>query len=236
MSDHFCLHCGGPIKLYSMELAGRIIHMPPAKYCIKDACVAVAEAERAKEFHVHVPSNTDGCPELFKDTDPNRLPPVLSALALTWHPEAQKKSLLIHGVTRKGKTRCMWYIRNRLKGAGVNMKVMSMFELEADMAAAWGKDRWDKTMHGLMEAEVLGLDDLGKEKMTERMASVLFAIIDQRAQHKRPTVITTNHTGVSLAERFHDKEVGNALLARLKDKDLFNVVGVAPGNDTPEML
>jgi hypothetical protein len=41
---------------------------------------------------------------------------------------------------------------------------------------------------------------------------------------------------VSLAERFHDKEVGNALLARLKDKDLFNVVGVAPGNDTPEML
>jgi DNA replication protein DnaC len=219
-----------------MEVAGRVIHLSPAKYCSKDACVAIAEAERAKEFHVHMPSNTDGCPELFKDTDPKRLPPVLAALATTWHPETQKKSLLIHGVTRKGKTRCMWFIRNRLKGLGISMKVMTMFELEADMAAAWGKERWDQAMKALIEAEVLGLDDLGKEKMTERMASVLFAIIDQRAQHKRATVITTNHTGASLAERFHDKEVGNALLARIKDKDLFSVVGVAPGAETPEML
>jgi DNA replication protein DnaC len=71
---------------------------------------------------------------------------------------------------------------------------------------------------------VLFLDDLGKEKMTDRMASVLFALIDQRTQKKLPTIITTNLTGDTLLERFHDKEIGAAFVARLKDPDLFNRV------------
>jgi DNA replication protein DnaC len=71
---------------------------------------------------------------------------------------------------------------------------------------------------------LLFLDDMGKEKMTDRMASCLFALIDQRTMHKRPTIITTNLTGDTLMERFHDKETGAAFVARLKDSDLFERV------------
>jgi len=67
---------------------------------------------------------------------------------------------------------------------------------------------------------------LGKEKMTDRMASVLFALIDQRTQNKRSTIITTNLTGDQLLERFHDKETGNAFVARLKDDNLFERAGI----------
>jgi DNA replication protein DnaC len=67
----------------------------------------------------------------------------------------------------------------------------------------------------------------GEEKMTDRMARVLFALIDERTMSQKPTVITTNLTGETLLGRFHDKEVGVALVARLKDKDLFEVISAS---------
>lgn len=232
-----CVNCGSMIEPKYLEIAGNVIRLAPAEFCKDDACVLAAEAVRAKEEGIKPsPSNTDGCPELFKNTEPAKLPEVLRNVALHWDPAITKKSLIIHGATRKGKTRCMWYVRNRLKGMKRFVRVLTMFELEAELVSAWGKDRWDRVMRELVECDVLGLDDLGKEKMTDRMASVLFALIDQRTQACRPTIITTNHTGQSLLDRFPDKEIGAAFVARLKDRDLFASVAVAPGAETPEMI
>jgi hypothetical protein len=44
--------------------------------------------------------------------------------------------------------------------------------------------------------------------------------------HQRSTIITTNLTSDLLLERFHDKETGSAFVARLRDNDLFERVGV----------
>lgn len=234
-----CRSCGKEMKPVSFTgPGGKLLTFPPAAYCAADACVAAADAARALETPVKIRQFTDGCPELFKDTDPHRLPPPLNGIALSWSPwnEPKRRGLLIHGATRKGKSRCMWFVRNRLKAEGRYVKVLTMFELEAELVSAWGKDRWDRTMKDMIDVDLLCLDDLGKEKMTERMASVLFALVDQRAQHMRPTLITTNHTSQSLLDRFHDKETGSAFVARLKDRDLFGTVAVAPGADTPEML
>jgi DNA replication protein DnaC len=164
-------------------------------------------------------------PALFNDTDPERIGAPLSQYALGWTPSG--KGLLIHGSTRKGKTRTAWYIANRLWNSN-NFKnkylFLTMFELEARIASSWGNSSWDKTMFQMTNVPLLFLDDLGKEKMTDRMASCLFALIDQRTMHQRPTIITTNLTGDTLLERFHDKETGTAFVARLKDPDLFDRV------------
>ena len=163
-------------------------------------------------------------PELFADTEPHRLGE-LGVVAQSYVPKG--KGLLIHGTTRKGKTRTAWYIANRLWNED-NYKnkylFLTMFELEARIASSWGNSTWDKTMLHMTNVPLLFLDDLGKEKMTDRMASCLFALIDQRTMHKRPTIITTNLTGETLLERFHDKETGAAFVARLKDADLFERV------------
>ena len=163
-------------------------------------------------------------PELFADTDPKRLGE-LGMVATNYLPCG--KGLLIHGSTRKGKTRTAWFIANRLWNED-NYKYkylfLTMFELEARIAASWGNSTWDKTMLHMTNVPLLFLDDMGKEKMTDRMASCLFALIDQRTMHKRPTIITTNLTGETLLERFHDKETGAAFVARLKDSDLFERV------------
>jgi DNA replication protein DnaC len=171
-------------------------------------------------------------PELYKDTDPERLGD-LAKTAKHWRPNRAStdmhkgKGLLIHGSTRKGKTRTAWYIADRFwnENKYANKYLfLTMFELEARLVAAWGKDAWDKAMYKMVNVPMLFLDDLGKEKMTDRMASCLFALVDQRAQHMRPTVITTNLTGDTLMDRFHDKELGAAFVARLKDPDLFDRV------------
>lgn len=235
-----CVNCGAVIHAQHLELAGRLIELPPAKYCKKDECTMLAMSLQKAENPKLSVDALDSCPELFRDTDPSRLSGPLASYAKSWDPFAGKSGrrlgLIIHGATRKGKSRCMWFIRNRLVTLGVKVKVFTMFELEAEMAAAWGKEKWDVFMREITDVQLLCLDDLGKEKMTERMASVLFAIIDQRTQHNRPTLITTNHTSQSLLDRFADKEIGTAFIARLREKDLFVTIAASTGAETPEML
>jgi DNA replication protein DnaC len=192
-----------------------------------DACFkawAKQSQEMYERFQPKPPKPETPMPDLFADTDPMRLGE-LGMIAMHWLPSS--KGLLIHGTTRKGKTRTAWYIANRLWNENKfknRYLFLTMFELEARLVASWGKESWDKTMLHMTHMPFLFLDDLGKEKMTDRMASCLFALVDQRTMHKRPTIITTNLTGDTLLERFHDKEVGNAFLARLKDNDLFDRV------------
>lgn len=192
-----------------------------------DACFkawAKDAQERYEKFLPKPPKPETPMPDLFADTDPMRMGE-LGMIAMHWLPSG--KGLLIHGTTRKGKTRTAWYIANRLWNENKfknKYLFLTMFELEARLVASWGKESWDKTMLHMTHIPFLFLDDLGKEKMTDRMASCLFALVDQRTMHKRPTIITTNLTGDTLLERFHDKETGTAFLARLKDNDLFDRV------------
>ena len=70
---------------------------------------------------------------------------------------------------------------------------------------------------------LLVLDDLGKEKMTQRLETVLFAIIDERTANNKVTIITTNYTSQGLQDRFSNAETGPAFIRRLKD--YFQAVG-----------
>jgi len=232
MTTGECIYCGA--TTHSMKLDGLVnLVLPPAEVCIKPECIAkesaIFEAHQRHEYLTkHPPEST--MPELFKDTDTNRLGE-LKYTAEHWEPHG--KGLLVHGATRRGKTRTAWYIANRLWLANAvrnRFIFLSMFELEAKLVASWGRDAWDKTMINMTTVPLLFLDDLGKERMTERMASCLFALIDQRTMNKKPTIITTNLTGDTLLERFHDKEIGAAFVSRLKDPDLFERVAVKSEN------
>jgi DNA replication protein DnaC len=198
--------------------------------CSDVLCLAKGERDAlAAERREYIAKNPPEVPMpvLFEGTDPERLAPELKDLCHNWVPTG--KGLLVHGTTRKGKTRTAWYIADRLFKANPKANrflFLTMFELEARLVASWGTSTWDKTMHHMVNVPLLFLDDLGKERMTERMASCLFALIDQRTMHQRSTIITTNLTGDTLLERFHDKETGAAFVARLKDSDLFERLGV----------
>jgi len=225
-----CIYCGGETHSVTFQGMGNSFTFRAPEICSDEVCLAKGERDAlASERREYAAKNPPEIPRpaLFDSTDPSRLAPELCDLCHNWNPSG--KGLLIHGVTRKGKTRTAWFIADRLFNANPKANrflFLTMFELEARLVASWGTSSWDKTMVHMVNVPLLFLDDLGKERMTERMASCLFALVDQRTMHQRSTIITTNLTSDLLLERFHDKETGSAFVARLRDNDLFERVGV----------
>jgi DNA replication protein DnaC len=147
----------------------------------------------------------------------------MQSVANTWE-NWKERSLLLHGTTRLGKTRAAFEVARRHWKANFKKQTfLTMRKLEQLIEQGYGKFDHSSRIQSLIDVPFLFIDDLGKEKMTARIATDLFAIIDERTIHHRTTVITTNFTSGSLIERFDDKELGLALIGRFKD--YFDLVG-----------
>lgn len=156
-------------------------------------------------------------PIAFTDTDPARLGGSLSK-ATDWSPK-DKPFLLLHGTTGAGKTRTAWLVFNRLWSDGFPSKAiwLPMRKLEAAIERGFEDHKHGQVIELFCTVPLLCLDDLGKERLTARMETDLFGIIDERTQNLRPTIITTNYNGTTLLERFGNQETGQALLRRLRE-------------------
>lgn len=145
--------------------------------------------------------------------------------------------LLFHGTTGVGKTRGIWEVIRRLwvdeakKDKQLEYLFLTMRKLEGMIEKSFDERNHSKMIDNLIECKVLVIDDFGKERLTQRMASDLFSVIDERSVNKRCTIISTNFNGSALLERFdpRDKETGVALIRRFKD--YYKIVGM--GLDSP---
>ena len=101
-----------------------------------------------------------------------------------------------------------------------------MRKLETMIESGFKEQKHGSAIDYLISCPLLILDDFGKERLTQRMASDLFAIVDERSTARRATIISTNFNGSTLLDRFdnRDKETGVALIRRLKD--YYRAVGV----------
>lgn len=142
-----------------------------------------------------------------------------------------ERSLLLHGTTRLGKTRAAWEVsRNYWKQNYKPQMFLTMRDFERIIEEGFNKFDHSKRLNELINARFLFIDDLGKERMTQRVACDLFAVIDGRTIHERPTIITTNFNSSSLLARFDDQELGAALIGRFRD--YFDIVGATNENNS----
>lgn len=163
-------------------------------------------------------------PALFRDTEVSRLHPAIQK-ALDWKPEGQISGLLLHGTTGIGKTRAIWeiirrqWVESAKRDRQLPYQFLTMRKIEGMIEKGFDDRQHAKMLDGLIELPFLVIDDFGKERLTQRMASDLFAIIDERSTAQRPTIISTNYNGTTLLERFdsRDIETGKAMIRRLKD-------------------
>jgi DNA replication protein DnaC len=79
---------------------------------------------------------------------------------------------------------------------------------DAESKAEWQSD--------LSRVSILFIDDVDKLKPSEGLMELVFAVLDDRLSFGRPTILTTNLTGNSLAERWGE-EVGPYLVRRIRD-------------------
>lgn len=165
-----------------------------------------------------------GMPIEYKNTIVDKIPcSNMKNVAANWN-SWNNRSLLLHGTTRIGKTRAAWEVsRNYWKSKYKKQMFITMRKFEKLIEEGFKNYDHSSKIQSLIDVPFLFIDDLGKERTTQRVACDLFAVIDERTIHHRPTIITTNFTSATLLGRFDDQELGAALMGRFRD--YFDIVG-----------
>ena len=156
------------------------------------------------------------CPALYRNSDPASLPAVPLAKVLDWRYGAQ--GLVAHGDTGRGKTRAMWLLLRRLHfGEGRKIVAFSTGQFAHECARRFAGDgdgpHW---IERLARTDIVFFDDLGNDRVTERVESELFGVVERRIANCLPLLITTNHIGDTLAAKF-TPDTGAALVRRLRE-------------------
>lgn len=223
-SDHYltpipepagaCPGCGG-------FLAGGLTLCTPCKAARRAAegqREAIAD-EGVKAKSKALADTLAAFPAVIQETDPAQLDPRLREVVEGYNPAA-RQSWLLFGATRVGKTRTAFCLAKRYaETMGRPAQFLTMRKFEATIDKSFKDKRHGEILEGLINCPFLVLDDFGKERLTERLAVDLFALIDERTADKRPTIITTNLTGQLLEAKFAAVEpnLASALVARLRE-------------------
>lgn len=111
------------------------------------------------------------------------------------YPPKNGKGLVIEGPTGAGKTHLAAAITHDLLDRGAEVIFQSVPDLLLRIRGTFNKNSEfteEQIMRRLIEIEVLVLDDMGAEKMTDWAETTIYNLIDQRYRHEKPIIITTN--------------------------------------------
>ena len=130
---------------------------------------------------------------------------------------SNKNGLFIAGDCGVGKSHLAFAIANGLLKQGNSVIAMTMIDLLIKLKSAYStENRTEEQILKLYEdCVLLVIDDLGKEKPTDWVLQMIYAIIDRRYNAKKPTIITTNFNASELIKRFGDNSMGKAIVDRL---------------------
>lgn len=133
------------------------------------------------------------------------------------------QGLYIEGTCGTGKTHLAVAIAMQLISRGIPVICKTSIALLGEIKRSYETDelRECDVLRAYKEADLLIIDDFGKEQCTEWSMSVIYEIINDRYEEKRPTIITTNYNEDMLCRRLTPK--GNdgsnirAIISRLRE-------------------
>lgn len=191
----------------------------PCNVC--DECM-----ELVRDHHMHhapeevttTPEWDKNCPPRFRDAVlADELPPKVdreaNARVMRWTPDSMRGPLMT-GQPGTGKTTSFWQLARKLEQSGISPKCLTSVELGRILSNA-AKDIRDVSW--LYNSRVLMVDDLGKEKLTPAVASLLWEVLDRRYGLGHPLVLTTQFSGAQLEQRFGEEHLGQAIRRRLNE-------------------
>lgn len=126
--------------------------------------------------------------------------------------ENDGQGLMLYGTVGTGKTHLAASIGNYIVyELGYDVYFMPFTEFLNTLKLYMNdKSRAEEFMKRLYKADLLIMDDLGKEKYTEWSAEQLFSLLDRRYRECLPVIVTTNFTPKEL-----DGRVDSAVMSRL---------------------
>ena len=174
---------------------------------------ALLEQQRRQDaFHVL-------CPPLYRESDPQRIPAAFLRECEAW--EVSPMGLGFVGIAGTGKTRAAWMLLKRLHFSGVRVFGITATAFAKACADQWHDDPQAKgmaedTLTRCRRTKVLLLDDLGKNKMTERAELELFDLLEHRTSHELPAIWTAN-AGRETLKQMLSSDRGEPILRRLAE-------------------
>lgn len=216
-----CKECGVDIYDFTQECIAPDFDLWYPYFPVCNPCLAKLE-DGENEVIVDVGKELESefasiCPPEMMETDASRLNQ--RALQKALAEKLNRKGILFHGATGTGKTRIMWLlVRELIVARGLSVRVFNSGELKEQMIEAYRqKFSQQDMMSKLLACDVLCIDDLGKEKMTDAWKEMLFSVIDKRTIYHKPMIITTNYVGKSFSELFSDKNMADPVIRRLRE-------------------
>lgn len=106
--------------------------------------------------------------------------------------ELQRNGLLIAGGYGSGKTHLAAAVTNALIDRGIQVLFETAIEHFDKIRNDFENTGINRHLASMKSANVLVIDDLGKEKKSDWTRQVLFDVVNYRYEHKMPIIITTN--------------------------------------------
>ena len=126
----------------------------------------------------------------------------------------EKNGIILSGDSGIGKTHLAAAISNELINRRVAVFFVNAPEVYDRIRDEIGNK--DYTKATMKSCELLILDDLGKEKRSEWTDQILYEVVNNRYEAKKPIIITTNYSAKELATR-----IDKAVLSRLFEMCVF---------------
>lgn len=127
----------------------------------------------------------------------------------------QEESLLLSGDVGRGKTFLASAIANVAVAAHRSVVYFTFAEFLDLLRSAKveGDEDYREGVQRLLDADLIILDDLGAEKVTEFVAQELFTIINHRMNRRLPMVVSTNLTAAEIEETYGSRIASRLLYA-----------------------
>ncbi len=195
-----CVFCHTPFTPLPL-LDGKVMSA-----CCSDECVDAEKARRKLDPHGNpLPARAPGpawcsiCPPRYACFDAERLPPRGLAVAdsvLAWNPRTTPgHGIALIGPSDTGKSMLIHEAARRAFARGHHVFITCAAEF------AWQAADFDARrpyLQRCLSAPVLVFDDVGKSKLTERVESDFFHILDHRERWRLPLLWTANTHGDDL--------------------------------------
>lgn len=224
MSTYECTKCGTHTPYEPRIVNGTEYFRPRlCKTCAEAEANTLRLKRTAAEDAERVAAWDKICPPAYQKTDPAH--PMMRGSYLkavtSWRPRDGRGLGLWSPESGLGKTRMMFLLLKRLhfedKLAVVAVSAKRLAKLYATMFADTPEGDFARGfVRSTRKCDVLFVDDLAKEKLTDHAQAEFYDLVETRTSNERPILWTANTSGDELAARL-SKDRGGPIVRRLQE-------------------
>lgn len=218
-----CRDCAKEFDYQPIFFSGREVFVPVLCRECADALTKLATGEKAADaMSEREKSWARICPDNYADTHPSRLPAQKARTAArAWIASGCQKWLGLVGESGLGKTRIAFLALRWMHDRGRDCYAIRSTTFSAAVEGQFSEDEGVRGRSKFMlkrsqSASVLLLDDLGKERYTDRVEAAFYDLIEGRMSERKMTIWTANAAGAELVGML-SADRGEAIVRRLRE-------------------